>query len=920
MKRVLYIILLLLATGGINAQTYPRKCTEAEIPTSARNDYYKTVELYLNIYYQMLPISIGSAENREAIIDKVMASKHGTTLKTEFLLNPVKNLSFVSPSQYYVKFENEFGQMADEVEFVVDNCKHGDIMMNSLTSCYIPVDYDLTAMKGNEVLFKRRCRMTFLFQKVAISSFAQTMQVEPLKDIIAYRPRLKFSSFKQQYDQAVQWYTEGVGQKTKYLSVFKSLAEKDFTDAQWHYGLCLLEEDSTHYADAVIWLQKAVDKNHPNAHNTLGWCYREGAGVSKNLQKAFNLFKQSAELGWKNGMHNLADAYNNAKGCPKDVDKAIYWYEKAADLGWTEDYFTIALLYFNKHENVKGKEYLLKGYEKKEINCMRYLGLCYKLKLNSFPVDYDQAYFYLKPVVEWCEENSWIKMNKEWTEYTIGQFNEVKDWYKRKPEVLLDSLRQDSNNPYINKAKVYKYKKKNKEKFDKIVAIWNSNPTKAMAEMDKLADVGMPEALEFIGDQLFKKGQTSLAFHSYAAAAAYAPSDKAFNGLANCYFYGGYTQRDYMQAIRLYQKAYSLNPDEPEPEFGFCYYKGLGIERNYKKAIELFNKIAHKNSEAALCIGECYDRGLGVSKDSIEAAKWFKTAAHNGSGNGMYYWGLYLYDGIAVEKDTLAAIEWLKKAIEKDNVQAMLKMGSHFYGLKQYEQSLKYYQMAAENGNKVGQYWTGWLYAEEGTSFKSKAKSKVWFEKSAEQGYSDAQFYLGVLLYEEKTAESQKKAFEWWTKSGKQGNRASQYNLAICYENGVGVKRSMANAVEWYIKAARNKWQMAIKRISHFKKIYKPSRIPSATKAGQFTGMVVNGGKPLEGVFVYVADTDNITMTDAKGRFFLSGVSNWTKVKILHPDIGEIPHASIKFKDYKGKEYTNLGQVRGQDIEFTVIK
>ena len=308
MKRVLYIILLLLATGGINAQTYPRKCTEAEIPTSARNDYYKTVELYLNIYYQMLPISIGSAENREAIIDKVMASKHGTTLKTEFLLNPVKNLSFVSPSQYYVKFENEFGQMADEVEFVVDNCKHGDIMMNSLTSCYIPVDYDLTAMKGDEVLFKRRCRMTFLFQKVAISSFAQTMQVEPLKDIIAYRPRLKFSSFKQQYDQAVQWYTEGVGQKTKYLSVFKSLAEKDFTDAQWHYGLCLLEEDSTHYADAVTWLQKAVDKNHPNALNTLGWCYREGTGVSKNLQKAFNLFKQSAELGWKNGMHNLADA------------------------------------------------------------------------------------------------------------------------------------------------------------------------------------------------------------------------------------------------------------------------------------------------------------------------------------------------------------------------------------------------------------------------------------------------------------------------------------------------------------------------------------------------------------------------------------------------------------------------------------
>ena len=325
MKRILHTILLLLVAGVTFAQSYPRKCYEEEIPTSARGDYYKTVELYLNIYYQMLPISIGSAENREAIIDKVMANKQGTTLKTEFLLNPEKNLSFVSPSQYYVKFEKEFGQMADEVEFIVDNYKHGDIMMSSLTSCFIPVDYDLTAKKGDEVLFKRRCRMTFLFQKVAISSFAQTMQVEPLKDIVAYRPRLQDAGFKEQYDQAVQWYAEGTGQKNKYFPVFKSLAEKGYTDAQWHYSLCLLDEDSTHHAEAIIWLQKAVDKYHPKAFNTLGWCYREGAGVSKNFQKAFELFKRSAEADYHTGANNLAWAYEKGEGCQKSLAEAEKW-------------------------------------------------------------------------------------------------------------------------------------------------------------------------------------------------------------------------------------------------------------------------------------------------------------------------------------------------------------------------------------------------------------------------------------------------------------------------------------------------------------------------------------------------------------------------------------------------------------------
>ena len=45
MKRILHTILLLLVAGVTFAQSYPRKCYEEEIPTSARGDYYKTVEL-----------------------------------------------------------------------------------------------------------------------------------------------------------------------------------------------------------------------------------------------------------------------------------------------------------------------------------------------------------------------------------------------------------------------------------------------------------------------------------------------------------------------------------------------------------------------------------------------------------------------------------------------------------------------------------------------------------------------------------------------------------------------------------------------------------------------------------------------------------------------------------------------------------
>ena len=204
MKRILHTILLLMTFSLLSAQTFKvRECTEGEIPLSARGDYYKTVERYLDIYYQMLPSSIGNAENRDAIINNVMANRDGKTLKTEFLLENTKDLSFVSPMQYYVKFESVFSQMADDIEFVVDNVSPGKIMMNSLVSCYIPVDYDLTLKDGEDILFKRRCRMTFLFQKITISSIAKTMQVEPLKDIIAYSPKADKASSKQLYELAV---------------------------------------------------------------------------------------------------------------------------------------------------------------------------------------------------------------------------------------------------------------------------------------------------------------------------------------------------------------------------------------------------------------------------------------------------------------------------------------------------------------------------------------------------------------------------------------------------------------------------------------------------------------------------------------------------------------------------------------------
>lgn len=69
------------------------------------------------------------------------------------------------------------------------------------------------------------------------------------------------------------------------------------------------------------------------AMNNLGWCYEHGKGVTKDLQKAFELYRKSAELGNRYAMANLAECYDNGNGVTTDKNEAYKWYAKAVNNG-----------------------------------------------------------------------------------------------------------------------------------------------------------------------------------------------------------------------------------------------------------------------------------------------------------------------------------------------------------------------------------------------------------------------------------------------------------------------------------------------------------------------------------------------------------------------------------------------------------
>ena len=77
------------------------------------------------------------------------------------------------------------------------------------------------------------------------------------------------------------------------------------------------------------------------------------------------------------------------------------------------------------------------------------------------------------------------------------------------------------------------------------------------------------------------------------------------------------------------------------------------------------------------------------------------------------------------------------------------------------------------------------------------------FLAAAEEGHADSQFNV-ALMYEQGigVGKDEKEAVVWYGKSAAQGNAAAQFNLGVLYENGRGTEIDFAKANEWYRKAS----------------------------------------------------------------------------------------------------------------------
>jgi TPR repeat protein len=169
------------------------------------------------------------------------------------------------------------------------------------------------------------------------------------------------------------------------------------------------------------------------------------------------------------------------------------------------------------------------------------------------------------------------------------------------------------------------------------------------------------------------------------------------------------------------------------------------------------------------------------------------------------------------------AVKWYKKAAEQGYADAQAELGiAHSEGkgvTEDKKEAAKWYEKAAKQGHKYAQFCLGSAYSEGEGVPENKKEAAKWYEKAAKQGYQFAQYSLGNAFYNgDGVPENKAEAVKWHRKAADQGLDLSQVFLGWAYENGEGVPENNQEALKWYKLAAEQDdkdAQEAVMRLSN---------------------------------------------------------------------------------------------------------
>lgn len=175
----------------------------------------------------------------------------------------------------------------------------------------------------------RRSRFLTLTLAMSLLVASASAQVDGVADLPALEARAAAGDAGAQWTLGAMYdYGRGAARDpVQAMRWYRLSAEQGYADAQNSVGSLL--QEARRFDEALPWYLKAAAQRHPQAINSLGYLHDLGLGVPQDRNKGFELYRQSAELGWSEAMWNLANMYGAGQLGQPDLLMACVWSARA---------------------------------------------------------------------------------------------------------------------------------------------------------------------------------------------------------------------------------------------------------------------------------------------------------------------------------------------------------------------------------------------------------------------------------------------------------------------------------------------------------------------------------------------------------------------------------------------------------------
>lgn len=566
------------------------------------------------------------------------------------------------------------------------------------------------------------------------------------------------------------------------------------------------------------------------AMNNLGYAFQHGLGVRKDLERAEELYRRSAQE-YPAGMYNLAFMYEQ-KGTQESLIAAARLYRRAADMHSIE---SIAVLN-NPNKKLYYFHYLLMSLHDPSIEeTTKLANIKRAVALSVETPDL------LDELIEYDCKNNFMKRNEVNLTYLKEFIAQYVD-YLDQPRIATKL-----HSGVLNQALAYEKKldhfSKELEEFKQFCLLGIAKPKKESAKLlkDLVIDLKAGKLSHtYLLNNLIKSNllrdnidEVEEALQGLLQHYKNNPNDRnALYIYANLIYFGWHdlrsnkyfqsldanpktntlelelhllTDSNKSQALDIFRKSADLGCPEAIGCLGAFYLYGDVVTLDVQKAKEIFEQaLVLNNSEVINSLSRMYLEGHGIPINQNKALQLFKQTAETGNIDGILGLAFMYLEGSGMLIDEEKAFRLAEQALESNLPYAFLFMGDLYRdgkGVSQNsEKAIEWYKKAIIFGPE-GLCRIGQLYAKGIGVTRNLAKATVHFQEAIARGNVYAMCNLAELLINQ-IPPNYPKALELLKMAIQRGSSEAMNMLGLLSLRGVGVVRNYEESIIQFKKSS----------------------------------------------------------------------------------------------------------------------